>query len=95
MYNSTLLNNAEVQTTAAFALQNGKMLKATLGQASGMREFYARKGAMICYKGQANFDSQYQGWGEHFARGMTGEGLNLMKVTGNGTVYVQASEEKF
>jgi uncharacterized protein (AIM24 family) len=53
-----------------------------------MREFYARKGAMVAYQGQANFDSQYQSWGQHFARSMTGEGLNLMKVSGNGTVFL-------
>jgi uncharacterized protein (AIM24 family) len=88
MYNSSLLSNPEVQTSERFALQNGKMLKVTLGQASGMRECYARKGAMVCYQGQATFDTQYQGWGEHFARGMTGEGMNLMKVAGNGTVFL-------
>jgi uncharacterized protein (AIM24 family) len=88
MMGSSLLANAEVQTNAKFALQNGKMLKATLGQQSGMREFFARKGAMVAYQGQANFDSQYQSWGQHVARMFTGEGLNLMKVTGSGTVFL-------
>jgi uncharacterized protein (AIM24 family) len=88
MFQSSLLSNSEVQSNERFVLQNGKMLKATLGQQSGMREFYARKGAMIAYQGQANFDSQYQGWGAQFTQRMTGEGLNLMKVTGNGTVFL-------
>jgi uncharacterized protein (AIM24 family) len=88
MMGSTLLGNQERQSNEKFSLQNGKMLRAVLGQASGMREFYARKGAMIAYQGQANFDSQYQSWGAHVARRLTGEGLNLMKVTGNGTVYL-------
>jgi uncharacterized protein (AIM24 family) len=88
MMGSSLLSNAEVQTNERFALQNGKMLKATLGQQSGMREFFARKGAMVAYQGQANFDMQYQSWGQHVARMFTGEGLNLMKVTGSGTVFL-------
>jgi uncharacterized protein (AIM24 family) len=85
---STLLGNQEVQTNERFSLQNGKMLKAILGQQSGMTEFFARKGAMVAYQGQANFDSQYQGWGAHVMRRLTGEGLNLMKVTGNGSVFL-------
>jgi uncharacterized protein (AIM24 family) len=85
---SSLLANAEVQSNEKFALQNGKMLKATLGQQSGMREFFARKGAMVAYQGQANFDSHYQGWGAHVMRHLTGEGLNLMKVSGTGTVFL-------
>ncbi|MEV0564056.1 AIM24 family protein [Dactylosporangium sp. NPDC050588] len=88
MYQSSLLANQEVQSNERFALQNGKMLKATLGQASGMREFYARKGAMVAYQGGVNFDAQYQGWGSHVARHFTGEGLNLMKVSGSGTVFL-------
>jgi uncharacterized protein (AIM24 family) len=85
---STLLGNQAVQSNERFSLQNGKMLRALLGQQSGMNEFFARKGAMIAYQGQANFDSQYQGWGAHIARHVTGEGLNLMRVTGNGTVFL-------
>jgi uncharacterized protein (AIM24 family) len=85
---STLLANQQLQSNEKFSLQNGKMLRAVLGQQSGMTEFFARKGAMIAYQGQANFDSQYQGWGAHIARHFTGEGLNLMKVSGNGTVFL-------
>jgi uncharacterized protein (AIM24 family) len=88
MYQSSLLANGEVKTAERFALQNGKMLKATLGQASGMNEFLARKGAMVAYQGGVNFESTYQGWGEHAARRMTGEGLNLMRVHGAGTVFL-------
>ncbi len=88
MYQSSLLANQEVAGTDRFVLQNGKMLKATLGQATGMTEFFARKGAMIAYQGGVNFDAQYQGWGSHIARHFTGEGLNLMKVSGSGTVFL-------
>jgi uncharacterized protein (AIM24 family) len=88
MYQSSLLANAEVQSNDRFTLQNGKMLKAVLGQQSGMREFFARKGAMVAYQGGVNFDSQYQGWGAHIAHHFTGEGLNLMRVSGGGTVFL-------
>jgi uncharacterized protein (AIM24 family) len=88
MYNSTLLSNTEVQNAERFSLQNGKMLRAVLGQSSGMTEFFARKGAMVAYQGGVNFDAQYQGWGEHLTRRITGEGLNLMRVSGSGTVFL-------
>ncbi len=85
---SSLLDNPEVQARERFTLQNGKMLKATLG-AEGMKEFYARKGAMVAYQGGANFDGQWEGWGHH-VRSLfgEGEGLNLMKVSGGGTVFL-------
>lgn len=88
MFTSTLLANAEVPSNERFSLQNGKMLRAVLGQASGMSEFFARKGAMVAYQGSVNFDAEYQGWGQHIARQFTGEGLNLMKVSGAGTVFL-------
>ncbi|MBN1171463.1 MAG: AIM24 family protein [Micromonosporaceae bacterium] len=88
MYSSTLLANTEVQSSERFSLQNGKMLRAVLGQASGMTEFFARKGAMVAYQGMANFDCEYRGWGQHILRAVTGEGLNLMKVSGTGTVFL-------
>jgi len=94
MYQSSLLANTEVQSNDRFVLQNGKMLKANLGPSSGMTEFFARKGAMVAYQGGVNFDSHYQGWGSHIARRITGEGLNLMKVSGSGSVFLanQASD---
>jgi uncharacterized protein (AIM24 family) len=89
MYQSTLLANTERQTTERFSLQNGKMLKAVLGQQSGMTEFFARKGAMIAYQGGVNFDGHYEGWGASYLRQFSGgEGLNLMKVSGSGTVFL-------
>ncbi len=85
---SSLLGNPEVQGRERFTLQNGKMLKATLG-AEGMREFYARKGAMIAYQGGATFDAHWEGWGHQFrSLFQGGEGLNLMKVSGGGTVFL-------
>lgn len=85
---STLLNNPEVQSNERFVLQNGKILKATLG-AQGMHEFYARRGAMIAYQGTATFDTHWEDWGSRFHSFFTGgEGLNLMRVSGSGAVYL-------
>jgi uncharacterized protein (AIM24 family) len=88
MFQSTLLSNRQVSGNDRFALQNGKMLKAVLGPQSGMAEFFARKGAMVAYQGAVTFDGHHQGWGAQFARRFTGEGLNLMRVAGNGAVYL-------
>jgi len=84
----TLTANPEVSSTERFSLQNGKMLKAVLG-AQGMREFYARKGAMVAYQGGATFDGHWEGWGSHFRSFFSGgEGLNLMRVAGSGSVFL-------
>lgn len=89
MISSSLLNNPEVDTRERFALQNGKMLKATLGQATGMREFLARAGSMVAYQGGVNFDGHWEGWGGMFRSLFSGgEGLHLMKVSGAGTVFL-------
>lgn len=89
MLGSSLLGNPEVSTNERFVLQSHHMLKATLGQASGMTEFYARRGAMVAYQGGANFDGNWEGWGSQWRRYFSGgEGLNLMKVSGSGTVFL-------
>ncbi|CAJ63117.1 MULTISPECIES: AIM24 family protein [Frankia] len=85
---SSLLDNPERPSDEPFSLQNSKMLRATLG-ARGMREFYARKGAMVAYQGAANFDAHWEGWGGQFRSFFSGgEGLNLMQVSGSGSVFL-------
>ncbi|OHV40593.1 MULTISPECIES: AIM24 family protein [Pseudofrankia] len=85
---SSLLDNPEVASGERFTLQNGKMLKATLG-AQGMREFFARAGSMVAYQGAAQFDGQWEGWAGHFSHLFgDGEGLHLMKVSGAGSVFL-------
>ncbi len=84
---SSLLDNPERPSEEPFSLQNGKMLRATLGR--GMREFYARKGAMVAYQGGVNFDGHWEGWGSQFRSFFSGgEGLNLMQVSGSGAVFL-------
>jgi uncharacterized protein (AIM24 family) len=89
MISGSLLDNPEVASTEPFALQNAKMLKATLGPSSGMREFLARKGAMVAYQGGVNFDGHWEGFGGMFRSLFSGgEGLHLMKVSGAGSVFL-------
>jgi uncharacterized protein (AIM24 family) len=84
----SLVANPEVSSNQRFTLQNSKMLKATLG-AQGMREFYARRGAMVAYQGGVTFDAHWEGWGSHVRQFFTGgEGLNLMRVAGGGSVFL-------
>jgi uncharacterized protein (AIM24 family) len=84
----SLVQNPDVASTERFSLQNPKMLKATFG-AQSMREFFARKGSMVAYQGGATFDGHWEGWAGHFSHFFSGgEGLNLMKVAGSGTVFL-------
>lgn len=85
---NTLLGNQPNPSTDAFVLQNGKMLKVTLGQQSGMTECYSRSGGMVAYQGGVSFDGNHSSWGHYFSGLMTGETLGLMKCHGSGTVYL-------
>jgi len=63
--------------------------------AQGNDVMYCKKGAMIAYQGQFKFEKLLIGPGgnlasaviSHVARRFTGENMELMKVTGNGTCY--------
>jgi uncharacterized protein (AIM24 family) len=82
---SPLFACTEVQTTDRYALQNHKMLRVAL---TGQEDVLARKGSMVAYQGMLEFDGEYQSPQRRFTRGMTGEGLDLMRVSGQGTVYL-------
>lgn len=90
MLNSDLFSETteEVADTSLFAKQNSKMLKANL-DAGGL---LARRGTMIAYQGEANFE--YDGVSFDMAglkrlvkQKLTGEGLNLMRASGHGEVF--------
>ncbi|NEE57601.1 AIM24 family protein, partial [Streptomyces sp. SID8455] len=67
-----------------YAIQNPQLLRVTL---TGQDDILARKGAMVAYQGLMDFDGEYQSQGQRRARARTGEGLDLMRVSGQGTVY--------
>lgn len=83
----TLFGNTPVESSDAFALQNSKMLKVTLGQQSGMKELFAKSGSMIAYQGGVTFDGNSRSWAQQQTTRMTRQVLPLMKVSGAGTVY--------
>ena len=65
-------------------LQNSKLLKAELNG-----EFMARVGSMVAYQGQVQFEALGSGGiGKFIKQKLTGEGVPLMRVRGNGDVFL-------
>ncbi|GGK32962.1 hypothetical protein GCM10010124_27150 [Pilimelia terevasa] len=65
-------------------LQNSKMLKVEL-----RGECMARTGSMVAYQGQVQFQAMGSGGvGKWLKQKVTGEGVPLMKVSGNGDVFL-------
>ncbi|AZK96393.1 MULTISPECIES: AIM24 family protein [Streptomyces] len=81
---SPLFTYGEQQTQERFAVQNPQLLRITL---KGNDDILARKGAMVAYQGLIDFDGEYQSTSERRKRERTGEGLDLMRCSGQGTVY--------
>lgn len=74
---------AEREGGGDVALQNSRMLRcaATTG-------IVARQGTMVAYQGDVQFERQGAGGvGRALKRAATGEGLAMMRVTGNGDVF--------
>ncbi|MEU9110843.1 AIM24 family protein [Streptomyces sp. NPDC048483] len=82
---SPLFAFTETQTQDRYALQNEQLLRVAL---QGHEDLLARKGSMVAYQGLLEFEGNYQTEGQHRARAMTGEALDLMRVSGQGTVYL-------
>jgi uncharacterized protein (AIM24 family) len=67
-----------------FALEEGeRMLRVRLDGG----EMYAKQGSMVAYRGRVDFAYKGQGVGGFLRRAVTGEGQDLMKVKGRGTVW--------
>jgi uncharacterized protein (AIM24 family) len=82
---SPLFGYTEVQSQDRYTAQNPRMLRVAL---TGHEDVLARKGSMVAYQGMLEFDGEYQSRGQRQARAMTGEGLDLMRCSGQGTVYL-------
>ena len=67
----------------AIANQNAKMLRVRCGE-----PFMARQGAMVAYQGNLQFDYEGGGVGKFLKKAVTGEGLSLMRVGGQGDVFL-------
>ncbi|NBM20170.1 AIM24 family protein [Streptomyces sp. GC420] len=81
---SPLFSLTENPSQDRYAMQNPQLLRVTLG---GNDDVLARKGAMVAYQGLVEFDGEYQSGSQRRARARTGEGLDLMRCSGQGTVY--------
>lgn len=82
---STLQQFAETGSTESFALQNSKLLKVRLDQVT----VQAKLGAMVAYQGDVKFEHAGGGGvGRFIKKAMTGEGTQLMKVSGTGEVFL-------
>ncbi|MEU5955632.1 AIM24 family protein [Streptomyces sp. NPDC047525] len=82
---SPLFAHTEQQTQERYTVQNPQLLRVAL---EGHDDILARKGAMVAYQGLMEFDAEYQSQGNQRARAHTGEGLDLMRCHGQGTVYL-------
>ncbi|MGW7429752.1 AIM24 family protein [Streptomyces sp. NPDC054861] len=81
---SPLFNHAEQQSQERYVVQNPQLLRVAL---TGQDDILARKGAMVAYQGLVDFDGEYQTPSQRRSRARTGEGLDLMRCSGQGTVY--------
>jgi uncharacterized protein (AIM24 family) len=82
---TTLAQYNETQSTDTFTLQNSKLLKVSL---SG-HTVQAKAGSMVAYQGDVGFEHAGSGgMSRMLKKAVTGEGQELMKVTGTGEVFL-------
>lgn len=75
-------NMAQPATQVGMTLQHSRCVKYAMNG-----EVLARQGAMIAYRGNLQFEVKSQGVGNFLKRAVTGEGLPLMAVRGQGEVW--------
>src|SRR3954452_5896989 len=82
---TTLAQFNETTSQEAFALQNSKLLKVRLEAVT----VQAKRGSMVAYQGDVTFEHAGSGGlGRMLKKAVTGEGTQLMKITGAGEVFV-------
>ncbi|MFF0446594.1 AIM24 family protein [Streptomyces sp. NPDC004609] len=75
-------NMAQQATAPGMTLQNAKSVKYVVNG-----EMHARQGSMVAYRGNLQFERKGQGIGGMLKRAVTGEGLALMAVRGQGEAW--------
>src|SRR3954447_6318767 len=76
---------SETQSTDAFALQNSKLLKVRLDAGT----IQAKLGSMVAYQGEVSFEHAGSGGvGRMLKKAVTGEGQDLMRMSGSGEVFL-------
>ncbi|MFC4063242.1 AIM24 family protein [Planomonospora corallina] len=83
MRSSFFGNLDQGQVPGHFALQNPKMLRVQLNG-----EVLARQGSMVAFQGQMDFDYEGGGVGRFLKKMVTGEGAPLMRVRGQGALFL-------
>jgi uncharacterized protein (AIM24 family) len=81
---TTLAQFNETTSTEAFTLQNPYLLKVHLDQG----EIRAKQGSMVAYQGDVSFEYSGGGVSKFMKKALTGEGQDLMKVSGSGEVFL-------
>ncbi len=82
---TTLANFREVESQNAFSLQNSKLLKVELNQVT----IQAKLGSMVAYQGDVHFEHAGSGGlGRMLKKAVSGEGTQLMKMSGAGEVFL-------
>jgi uncharacterized protein (AIM24 family) len=80
----------ETTSSESFALQNPKLLKVRLDRVT----IQAKIGSMVAYQGDVSFEHAGAGGvGRFLKKAITGEGQDLMKVTGRGEVFLADSAQ--
>ncbi|MEU7383113.1 MULTISPECIES: AIM24 family protein [unclassified Streptomyces] len=69
-------------TAPGMTVENSKCVKYTVDG-----EMFARQGSMVAYRGDLRFERRSQGVGGMLKRAVTGEGLPLMTVRGQGEAW--------
>lgn len=80
----------EVPPAGRFTLQNSAMLKVSLNE----DQVQAKLGSMVAYQGAVRFEHKGGGLGRFFKKALTGEGVQLMTVTGSGDVFIAHDKRK-
>ncbi len=79
----------EVGSSQRVALQNKRLLKVVLGE-----PILARQGSMVAFQGQMDFHYEGSGMSKFLKKAMTGEGLSLMRVSGQGELFLADSADQ-
>ena len=66
--------------------QNSRLLKVVLGE-----DVLARQGSMVAFQGAIDFDYEGSGAGKFLKKALTGEGLPLMRCSGQGELFLAAN----
>src|SRR3954469_13653946 len=82
---TTLAGFREQESTESFSLQNSKLLKVSLNQVT----IQSKLGAMVAYQGDVSFEHAGSGgMSRMLKKAVTGEGTQLMKMSGTGEVFL-------